>query len=261
MTGRKVLGYTLTQKLGCDGSNPYLGVADDGTPVFIRLSAEFIANATHAAAVLHFMDRYRQLRHKSLIEVLDFWIEGGAKGYLAMVTSFADGGSLGARLRRQGRINGRELVTLLTPLADATDFLHRHEILHGEITPDNLLMCGDAPQLDVPPAPSHGEFTDGISRFSGPELWHGKKCPQSDQYSLAACYVELRLGRPMFSDRVADARATLTAILEGEPDLEPLPVAEREALRKALAKDPGQRYPTCLEFIQELNQAAGKAIG
>ncbi|OAI41465.1 hypothetical protein AYO40_03140 [Planctomycetaceae bacterium SCGC AG-212-D15] len=67
MTERTVRGYTLTRRLGCDGSNPYLGVSPEGTPVFVRLSAARIEGAKHAEAVVQFLDLYRQLAHGSLI--------------------------------------------------------------------------------------------------------------------------------------------------------------------------------------------------
>ena len=256
MTEGRVRGYALTSKLGYDGSNPYIGVAPDGTPVFVRLSAAVIAGARHAGAVLQFLDRYRQLGHRSLIKVHDYWIEGNETGRLGLVTELAEGGSLRDRLWRRGPVAGGELISLFTPLAEATDFLLRQGIRHGDITPDNLLLAGGLPRLDVPRLPPCGEWGAPFRALStAPEVWRGKEDPRGDQYSLAACYTELRLGGSLFPGR-SGALAIMKAHLEEELDFQPLPRAEQEVLRRALAKEPGERYPTCLEFVEELGRAA-----
>ena len=147
MTGNTVRGYTLTGPLCFDGSRPYFGVSPDGLPVFVRLFAAVIPDDTTAETVLQFLSRYRQLNHPSLIKVRDSWIE---ERRLALVTDLADGGCLQSRLRQQGPIGRRELVSLFAPLAEAIDFLHRHGIRHGGISPANVLVHRDAPLLDVP---------------------------------------------------------------------------------------------------------------
>ncbi len=261
MTEVKARGYTLARKLGCDGSNPYLGVAPDGIPVFVRLSAAVISGARHAEAVLQFLDRYRQLDQRTLIKVRDYWIEGSETRYLGLVTELAGGGSLRDRLRQRGRVAGGELISLFTPLAEAIDFLHRQGIRHGDITPNNLLLAEGLPRLDVPRLPPSGELGASITPlYTAPEEWRGKESPQSDQYSLAACYTELRLGHPPFPGRSTDLPAIMKAHLEKESHFEPLPKAEQEVLRKALAKDPRERYPTCAAFIEALGQAASGEV-
>jgi serine/threonine protein kinase len=247
-----VRGYTLTRPLCCDGKRPYYGVSPDGLPVFVRLAAAVVSDETSAEPVLHFLSRYRQLNHPSLIKVRDSWTEGR---HLALVTAFADGRCLNDRLRQQGPIDGRELVSLFTPLAIGIDFLHHHGMLHGDVSPANLLLHGDAPLLDVPRLWSNKLCIFVKPSYTAPEVVRGEEFEQSDQYSLAASYTKLRLGRPIFpSDHLSDRISTMTAFREGEPDLGPLHDRERDVLVKALAKDPAQRYPTCLTFVQALDR-------
>ena len=42
--------------------------------------------------------------------------------------------------------------------------------------------------------------------------------------------------------------------LQRTPDLSPLPEAEQQVLRQALAKDPGDRFKSCREFVQALER-------
>jgi serine/threonine protein kinase len=250
MTLSTVRGYTLTERLGYDGSNPYFGVSADGRPVFVRLSATAISDAKHAETV-QFLSRYGQLNHPSLIKICDSWIEGR---YLVLATDLANGGCLRNWLRQHGPFAGRELVSLFTPLSEATDFLHTHGIQHGDIKPANLLLRRDVPHLDVPRLPHRFAIAVSLS-YTAPEVLRNEDSQQSDQYSLAACYTELRLGRPMFPVHPKDAVSLTKVLFEREPDLEALPEAEREVLRKALSKDPTQRYRTCLTFVEELGRA------
>jgi serine/threonine-protein kinase len=236
-------------------------VAPDGLPVFIRLTAAFIADVKHAEAVLRFLGRYRELNHRSLIKVLDSWVEGGERGYLGLVTEFVDGGCLRDRLRQQGPVAGRDLVSLFMPLADATDFLHRHGVRHGNIKPENLLLGRDVPQLDVPRLPCGENVLTITPMYSAPEACQRQENPLGDQYSLAVSYGELRLDRPLFPGLPVGALSVIRAQWEREPDLEPLPQAERQVLRQALAKDPGQRYPDCRTFVEELDRALARRKG
>jgi eukaryotic-like serine/threonine-protein kinase len=256
MTGNTVRGYTLTRPLCSDGRRPYVGVSPDGLPVFVRLFAALILDETTAETVLQFLSRYRQLNHPSLIKVRDSWIE---ERHLALVTDFADGGCLRNRLRQQGPVGGRELVSLFTRLAVAIDFLHRHGIRHGDISPANLLLHRDVPLLDVPRLWSNKFGVTVKPAYTAPEVVRREESEQSDQYSLAASYTQLRLGRPIvLTNHLSDRISTMTAFLEGDPDLEPWLDGERDVLLKALAKDPVQRYPTCLTFVQELGRVVDR---
>jgi hypothetical protein len=86
-----------------------------------------------------------------------------------------------------------------------------------------------------------------------PETWNSQNSMHSDQYSLAATYVEMRLGRRLY------AATTLYELghmhTHATPDLAPLVGAEKEVLLHALAKDPRRRFPTCAAFAKALREA------
>src|SRR5262249_43008714 len=90
----------------------------------------------------------------------------------------------------------------------------------------------------------------GTPQYMPPEVWDRKVCPASDQYSLATTYAELRLGCRPFSGR--SLPEVELAHREGAPQLEALGEEERLILLRALAKDPEKRYPSCRDFISEL---------
>jgi serine/threonine protein kinase len=69
-------------------------------------------------------------------------------GGLAMVLDLAAGGSLASLVAARGRLDPGEVSTLLIPLADALEHLHRRGIVHSDLAPGNVLFTGDGrPQL------------------------------------------------------------------------------------------------------------------
>src|SRR3954454_12501563 len=70
------------------------------------------------------------------------------QGGLAMVLDLAAGGSLASLVAARGCFDPGEVTTLLIPLADALDYLHRQGVVHSDIAPGNVLFTGDGrPQL------------------------------------------------------------------------------------------------------------------
>src|SRR5205823_14416906 len=93
---------------------------------------------------------------------------------------------------------------------------------------------------------------------AAPETFDGWLSRFSDQYSLAIVYQELLTGQRPFDGKTM--RQLVLQHIQGIPDLSPLPAAERAIVARALAKDPDQRFPTCLEFIKLLRAAVAKPL-
>jgi serine/threonine protein kinase len=155
-----------------------------------------------------------------------------------------------------------ELLTYFHEAADALDYLHRNKVQHRDVKPDNiLLIAGHAKLCDFGLARIHqptqrsmsGTGGSGTPSYMAPEVWRGKFSEHSDQYALAISYAELRLDRRMWSTR--DMASIMFEHLEGKADLTGMEPQEQAVVFKALAKDPHQRYPTCMEFVQALEHA------
>src|SRR5947209_18229770 len=90
----------------------------------------------------------------------------------------------------------------------------------------------------------------GTPQYMPPEIWERKVCPASDQFRLALTYAELRLGCRPFSGR--SLHEVELSHREQAPQLAALDEDERRVLLKALAKDPANRYPSCRDFVLDL---------
>src|SRR5205807_8653506 len=150
--------------------------------------------------------------------------------------------------KRQGRpgVPPEELIPLFEQAAEALDYLHSQNVSHRDVKPQNLLtLKGYAKVADFGLARGHEHTMTtvgaevGTPMYMAPEVWERKVSLHSDQYSLAAAYVQARLGRTLFPNlalhELAGAHATHT------PDLAPPPTAEQRVLPRALAKTPGDR--------------------
>lgn len=145
-----------------------------------------------------------------------------------------------------GPLRVSQAVTVLVPLAQALDYAHEQGVVHGDVSPGNVVFDTQGrPKLcDVGEARSisNPDRWTGTEGFSAPELdiheYRVSLQPAADVYSLAALGWFLLTGR-LPGD---EARRPALKILLPEAHDE---VAE--LLEAGLNPDPGQR-PTLTEF-------------
>ena len=66
---------------------------------------------------------------------------------LVLVLEFAEGGGLAGLLAGRGRLTAGEVVAVVAPLAVALADVHGRGVLHGNITPANVLFDGSGKPL------------------------------------------------------------------------------------------------------------------
>jgi hypothetical protein len=199
----------------------------------------------------------RELRHPFLLQTQAFW---SLEDRLVIVMELADD-SLADWNREVRQVSEEgipvaELLAYFREAAEALDYLHRMNVLHRDVKPANLLrLKGHAKVADfglarMMEAKLASATFCGTPLYMAPEVWKKTVCAQSDQYSLAIAYAELRTGRQIFSG--ADFVEVCLQHTSGKPNLDPLPEGEQRVLLRALAKLPEQRYPDCISFIDAL---------
>jgi len=254
-------GYQMLGRLGGGAfGDVYKARAPGGFPVAVKVIHCHLDDA-EAQRELKSLEAIKELRHPYLLPMHACW---AVAGRLHIAMELGDG-TLRGRLKEclaQGKtgLPVEELFRYFWEAAEAIDFLHRHKVLHRDIKPDNLLLlAGHVKVADFGLARVQGGQTVGggtvcgTAQYMPPELWDGQCSERSDQYSLAASYVELRLGRLPF--RGATVVELMKQHQEGAPDLGGLPEAERMVLARALASDRVQRYGSCVEFLKALRAA------
>ena len=116
-----------------------------------------------------------------------------ADGSVAVVLDLADGGTLADLLAARGRLSPGETATICTPVASALAALHQAGVIHGDVSPRNVLFTRDGrPMLaDFEAArlvgESHPPVVAGTAGFLAPEVLGGGLPTQaSDVYAVGA---------------------------------------------------------------------------
>ena len=158
-------------------------------------------------------------------------------------------------------------------VAEALEYAHQQGILHRDIKPANLLLdaqgqiwitdFGLAKAQDSDELTRTGDIV-GTLKYMAPERFNGWSDPRSDVYALGATLYELLTLRPAFEE--SDRVKLIEQVLHESPP--PLRQLDRRIPRdletivlKALAKEPGERYPTAGQLAEDLRRfAAGRPI-
>ena len=208
----------------------------------------------------------KRLKHSYILPVLDVGVE---EDIPYTVSAYAPDGSLRDRLKRASRdlLSLEQASHVLFQAGLALHYAHGQGVVHGNITPENILFnaTNEVQLTDFSLVPFLQEATSGIRPekhvlyYMAPEQFDGKPGRASDQYALACIAYELFTGRTPFT---ALAWSTMKAKHANEvpaalTSLNPaLPDHINQAVLKALAKEPGERYENIFAFIRALNLSA-----
>jgi hypothetical protein len=210
------------------------------------------------------------LWHPHIVGVLD---RGEFNGRLWISMDYVDGTDAGRLIRERypGGMPEQDVAEIVTAVADALDFGHERRLLHRDVKPENILVTasdrhrrrvlltdfGIARRIDDVSNLTDSNVAVGTISYVAPEQLLGKQLDgQADQYALAATTFHLLTGAPPFQDSnravvISDhLRTPPPRISDRRPDLAHL----NAVLARALAKDPNERYPTCLDFARALTQ-------
>lgn len=160
-------------------------------------------------------------------------------------------------------ISRSELLGYLHDAAEALDHISlRYGLQHLDVKPANLfLLSGHVKVGDyglvarlTAGAGANPVLDRGLTpKYVAPECLRGQIHAASDEYSLALVYFELLTGLFPFPARTA--QQMMLAHVSAMPNLAALPPADQPIVAKALAKNPDDRYPSCLAFVQALYAA------
>lgn len=258
--------YTIRRAVGAGATAHVYEAADPRHQrrVAIKVLKRELAATVGAERFLLEIETAARLNHPHVLPIHD---SGNADGVLYYVMPLVEGETLRDRLRREGRLSIDEAIRLAREVAAALDYAHRQNIVHRDIKPGNvLLQAGHALVTDFGIARAlkrSGEgLTDighsvGTPQYMSPEQALGESDVdgRTDIYAVGTMLYEMLTGalpfdgdtaQAIFARKVTHAPAPIDAAGLGVPA-----VLER-VVKRAMATDPGDRYPTAAEFVEAL---------
>ena len=264
--------YRVERELG-SGGTAVVYLAQDlkhRRQVAIKVLKPELAAAVGPERFLREIETTANLRHPLILPLYD---SGDAEGVLFYVMPFVDGQSLRERLRGQTQLSLDEALRITREVADALSYAHGLGVVHRDIKPENILLSGGHAMLaDFGIAYALGAAgTEVVTRASlttpgvvlgtpaymSPEQVAGD--PQvdsrSDLYALGCVLYEMLAGQPPFTGAtkgVVMSRHVLDAAPPLTSSRRDCPVQIGQAVARALAKRPADRFETVAAFVGAL---------
>ncbi|HJQ41782.1 MAG TPA: serine/threonine-protein kinase [Jatrophihabitantaceae bacterium] len=259
----KVPGYVRERLIGRGSSGDVWRARSTSTGELVALKFVTVgdevqlAAAQSEAAVLIALDHPHLVRIHEVVPIDDA---------LVLVLDLAEGGSLAGLLEARGRLTPGEVITAICPIAAAVAYAHANGVVHGDVTPSNILFTeAGLPLLaDLGVARLHGREADVRSTpaYIDPAVAAGSvPGPPSDVFMLAAVAFHALTGRSVWPGDTADevlasARAGRTVRLGHAMRTAHVDEVLAAVVRRGLTIEPGGRG-TAAEFALDL-RAAGE---
>jgi streptogramin lyase len=182
------------------------------------------------------------LDHPAVVPVYD---SREVDGELIVAMRLVAGGDLRRLIDRDGPLEPHRAIALLGQVGEALDAAHAAGIVHRDVKPHNVLIEGERAFLSDfglakalgDSAAASGDSVVGTAQYMSPEQWRGGAVgPAADIYSLGCVLYETLTGIAPFVRKDADTEPEIPAGLEA-------------VIERAVAKDPGDRYPSAGALI------------
>ncbi|MGW1739094.1 protein kinase domain-containing protein [Nocardia sp. NPDC001965] len=269
-SGAVFAGYTIERLLGAGGMGEVYVARHPRLPrsdAIKVLAAEFTRDDSYRRRFEREADLAASLSHPGIVSVHD---RGEFDGRLWIALELIDGVDLSATLTAAASgLSASDVARAITEVADALDYAGARGLVHRDVKPANILLgrTGHYLLTDFGIARMGPETSDltgtgltvGTVAYASPEQMQGLAIdPRSDQYSLAATAFHLLTGAKPFPGTnpvaviMAHAQQPVPSVRAQRLDLSP---QVDSVIGRAMAKSPGDRFPTSKEFAKALGEA------
>ncbi|MCB9766255.1 MAG: serine/threonine protein kinase [Alphaproteobacteria bacterium] len=246
-------------------------------PLGRRVALKVLAQPPNASDAEAFANRFlleasslARLSHPHTVTLHDY---GQTQdGIYFLVMEYVDGQPLSRLLQSHGPLPPERTIRLMLQVARAVNNAHRHGVIHRDLKPSNLLVTTNTEGEDLVKVVDFGlaKLTEGDQSITvtgmilgsphcmAPEQVQGVEVDErTDIYALGVLMFRTLTGQYPFhgstttATMIAHIQNPIPRLAEVSPDLV-IPDGLEDVMRKALAKDPQNRYQDMGTLIKDL---------
>ena len=205
------------------------------------------------------------LTHPNIVSIYDVGNEGDIY-YIVM--ELIQGKTLKEIIVEDGKFSWKWSVNIAIQIASALETAHRHNIVHRDIKPHNIIITEDGmakvTDFGIAKAVSNSTITafgttiGSVHYFSPEHAKGGYTDAKSDLYSLGVVMYEMLTGRVPFD---ADTPVSVALMQVQDDPIEPrklnpqIPISVNNIILKAMQKNPNDRYASATDMLIDLSTA------
>ena len=269
--GSEFVGYRIEELIGRGG----MGVVYRAYDLRLRRTVALKVMAPELVLDQRFRERFAReaelamsLEHPNVVPIHD---AGDIDGRLYLAMRHVEGTDLRALLHAEGALDQARALAICSQVANALDAAHAKGLVHRDVKPSNVLLdasehvyladFGLTRRLDEQGGPPGEGRSMGTPAYLAPEQIEGGSVDgRADIYSLGCLLYDCLTGETPF------ARGSRLAVAWAHLEEEPPSASERRpelteafdaVIRKAMAKEPEDRYTTCVALITAAEEALG----
>jgi serine/threonine-protein kinase len=269
--------YTIERELGRGGmATVYL--AEDLKllrKVALKVLRPELALAVGPDRFLREIDIAAKLSHPHILPLHDC---GEADGFLYYVMPYVEGQSLREKLTKEGELPIVDAVRIIRDVVEAMKHAHRHNVVHRDIKPDNVMLAEDhalVTDFGIAKAVSDATGASGLTTEGGTRGTPAYMSPEqasgdphidhrADIYAVGALAYELLTGRTPFVMNTQQELLAAHVTQIPEPVTKyrgSVPPALAELVTKCLEKRAADRWQTAEELLPQLEALATPSGG
>jgi len=249
---RPLEGYTIQRAAGRGGfGEVYYAISDSGRQVAIKT----VQN--HEQIELRGIRQCMNLKSPHLVSIFD--VKFNDKWQPFVIMEFVSGISLRDLLNEHpSGVGPQKAAFFLREIAKGLSHLHDCGIVHRDLKPGNIfyengyVKIGDYGLTKAISTSQHSgqTITVGTVHYMAPEIGEGKYDCSIDIYALGILFYEMLTGNvPFFGASPAEI---LMKHMKSEPELDGLDETFARVIKKALAKNPDERYKTVQAMVEDV---------
>lgn len=249
---RPLSGYTIQAVAGRGGfGEVYYAISDSGREIALK------SVTGHTQIELRGISQCMNLKSPHLVSIFD--VVHNDNGDPFVVMEFIEGPNLRTIMDQHPEgLGTAKAAFFMREIGKGLSYLHDCGIVHRDLKPANIfyengyVKIGDyglSKAMSASVNQSH-TVTVGSVHYMAPEVGAGKYDRSIDIYAMGCLLYEMLTGiTPFLGQSPAEI---LMKHMSGEPDMTGVDEPFASVIRKAMAKDPADRYATIQEMVEAL---------